>query len=88
MKVQDMTQRYRKFQRACLRAEDINWDTRTICFTRKKLKSRGKSIKPTLFRFSADIEAVLKRRPAVRAAFSVSLHGEGRGSGDGVQAAL
>ena len=50
---------------AYLRAEDINWQTRTICFTRKKLKSRGTSIKPTLFRFSADIEAVLKRRPVV-----------------------
>jgi integrase len=48
---------------ACLRAEDINWQTRTICFTRKKLKGRA-NIKPTLFRFSADIEAVLKRRPA------------------------
>jgi hypothetical protein len=50
---------------ACLRAEDINWNSRTICFTRKKLKSRGTSIKPTLFRFSADIEALLKRRPVV-----------------------
>ena len=49
---------------ACLRAEDINWNTRTICFTRKKLKGRA-NIKPTLFRFSADIEVVLKRRPAV-----------------------
>ena len=48
---------------ACLRAEDINWQMRTICFTRKKLKSHGTNIKPTLFRFSADIEAVLKRRP-------------------------
>ena len=47
---------------ACLLAEDINWQTRTICFTRKKLKGRA-NIKPTLFRFSADIEAVLKRRP-------------------------
>jgi integrase len=50
---------------ACLRADDINWTTRTICFTRKKLKSRGTSIEPTLFRFSADIEAILKRRPSV-----------------------
>jgi integrase len=54
---------------ACLRAEDINWDTRTICFTRKKLKSRGTNLKPTLFRFSADIEAVLKRRPQTGALF-------------------
>jgi integrase len=49
---------------ACLRAEDINWDERTICFARKKLKSRGTNLKPTLFRFSAEIEALLKRRPA------------------------
>jgi integrase len=49
---------------ACLLAEDINWNARTICFTRKKLKSRGTNIKPTLFRFSADVEVILKRRPA------------------------
>ncbi len=49
---------------ACLLAEDINWNIRTICFTRKKLKSRGTTIKPTLFRFSAEIETILKRRPA------------------------
>jgi site-specific recombinase XerD len=47
---------------ACLRAENINWEARTICFTRKKLKGRA-NIKPTLFRFSADIKAILKRRP-------------------------
>ena len=51
---------------ACLRVDDINWNERTICFTRKKLKSRGTSIKPTLFRFSADVEAILKRRPQTR----------------------
>jgi len=49
---------------ACLLAEDINWEARTICFTRKKLKSRGTNLKPTLFRFSSEIEALLKRRPA------------------------
>jgi len=49
---------------ACLRAEDINWEARTICFTRKKLKSRGTSVKPALFRFSAEVEAILKRLPA------------------------
>jgi site-specific recombinase XerD len=48
---------------ACLLAEDIDWESRTICFTRKKLKSHGTNVKPTLFRFSADIEAILKRRP-------------------------
>jgi hypothetical protein len=57
---------------ACLRAEDINWQTKTICFTRKKLKSRGKCIKPTLFRFSADIEAILKRRPTEGQLFPIS----------------
>ncbi|MGB7746328.1 MAG: tyrosine-type recombinase/integrase [Verrucomicrobiia bacterium] len=49
---------------ACLLAEDINWEARTICFTRKKQKSRGTNLKPTLFRFSTEIEALLKRRPA------------------------
>ena len=49
---------------ACLLAEDINWEDRTICFTRKKLKGRiGPGIKPTLFRFSGETEALLKRRP-------------------------
>jgi integrase len=50
---------------ACLQAEDINWEARTICFTRKKLKSRGTSVKPALFRFSADVEVILKRRLAI-----------------------
>jgi hypothetical protein len=32
---------------ACLLAEDINWEDRTICFTRKKLKGRiGPGINP------------------------------------------
>jgi hypothetical protein len=42
---------------------DINWDARTICFTRKKLKSHGTNIKPTSFPFSTDIETILQRRP-------------------------
>jgi hypothetical protein len=50
---------------SCLRAEDINWEARTICFTRKKLKSRGTSVKPSLFRFSAEVEVLLKRLPAL-----------------------
>jgi integrase len=49
---------------ACLLAEDINWEARTICFTRKKLQGRNTNLKPTLFRFSGEIEALLKRRPA------------------------
>lgn len=49
---------------ACLEAEDVNWSTRTICYTRKKLKWRG-GIKPALIRFGNEVEAVLRRRPAV-----------------------
>jgi len=48
---------------ACLRAEDINWSSRTISYTRKKLKSRGSSVKPALIRFGEEVEAILKRRP-------------------------
>ena len=48
---------------ACLKAEDIDWDRRTICYTRKKLKSRGGNIKPALIRFSEEVAAILKRRP-------------------------
>jgi hypothetical protein len=58
---------------ACLRAEDINWNTRTISFTRKKLKSRGTNIQPTLFRFSADVEVILKRLSDGRVALSRSM---------------
>jgi integrase len=48
---------------ACLVAEDIDWDHRTICYSRKKLKSRGTNIKPALIRFSDEVAAILKRRP-------------------------
>jgi integrase len=48
---------------SCLRAEDINWDTRTIFFTGKKLRSRGTNVKPALFRFSAEVEVILKQLP-------------------------
>ena len=50
-------------------------------YTRKKLKSRGTSIKPALIRFGAEIEAILKRRPAAGSAVSVSLHGARRATG-------
>jgi integrase len=51
---------------ACLLAEDVDWNSRTICYSRAKLKSRGgMGIKPALIRFGAEIEAILKRRPAV-----------------------
>jgi integrase len=48
---------------AFLTAEDIDWASHTICYTRKKLKSRGTSIKPPLIRFGAEVAEVLKRRP-------------------------
>ena len=49
---------------ACLRAEDINGDAQTICFTRKKLKSRGTRVKPALYRFGSQLEALLRGLPA------------------------
>jgi integrase len=55
---------------ACLTAEDINWTQHTICYTRKKLKSRGGSnIKPPLIRFGAEVAEILKRRPQAGALF-------------------
>ena len=49
---------------ACLLAADVNWENRTISYSRKKLKSRGAiGIKPALIRFGAEVEAILKRRP-------------------------
>ena len=50
---------------AWLTAEDVDWNQRTICYSRKKLKSRGgNGIKPALIRFGEDVAAILKRRPA------------------------
>jgi integrase len=50
---------------AYLMAEDVDWNQRTISYSRKKLKSRGGTgIKPALIRFGAEVEAILKRRPA------------------------
>ncbi len=54
---------------ASLVAEDINWDTRTISYSRKKLKSRGTAIKPALIRFGAEVEVILRRRPQAGALF-------------------
>ena len=48
---------------AYLTAEDVDWASSTISYTRKKLKSRGTAIKPPLIRFSAEVTAILKRRP-------------------------
>jgi len=51
---------------AYLLAEDVDWNSRTISYSRAKLRSRGgMGIKPALIRFGAEIEAILKRRPAV-----------------------
>jgi site-specific recombinase XerD len=51
---------------ACLLAEDVDWNGHTISYSRAKLKSRGGiGIKPALIRFGTEIEAILKRRPAV-----------------------
>ena len=47
---------------ACLTAADINWNTRTISYCRKKLKSRV-GIKPALIRFGDEVTEILKRRP-------------------------
>ena len=47
---------------ACLTAEDVNWNTHTISYCRKKLKSRA-GIKPALIRFGEEVVAILKRRP-------------------------
>jgi integrase len=49
---------------ACLTAEDIDWAQNTICYSRKKLKSRaGTQIKPPLIRFGAEVTVILRRRP-------------------------
>jgi integrase len=47
---------------ACLLAEDVNWQSRTISYSRAKLKSRS-GVKPALIRFGAEVEAILKRLP-------------------------
>ncbi|MBU6401922.1 MAG: tyrosine-type recombinase/integrase [Verrucomicrobia bacterium] len=48
---------------ACLVAEDVDWNQRTICYSRKKLKSRGATVKPALIRFGEDVAVLLNRRP-------------------------
>ncbi|MGO8926309.1 MAG: tyrosine-type recombinase/integrase [Limisphaerales bacterium] len=48
---------------ACLNAEDINWDERTICYSRKKLQSRTNNLKPALIRFGEEVADILRRRP-------------------------
>ena len=53
---------------ACLLAEDVDWHQRTISYSRKKLKGRA-NLKPALIRFGAEVEVILRRRPAVGALF-------------------
>lgn len=55
-----------------LRAEEINWEARKICFTRKKFRSRGdeRQTGAVPVQFSAELEALLKRRPAEGQLFS------------------
>ena len=53
---------------ACLRAEDVDWNQRTISYSRKKLKGRA-NLKPALIRFGVEVETILKRRPATGSMF-------------------
>jgi len=53
---------------AYLLAEDVDWNQRTICYSRKKLKGRA-NIKPALIRFGAEVETILRRRPQTGALF-------------------
>jgi len=49
---------------AFLLAADVDWNQRTISYSRKKLKSRGGiGIRPALIRFGEEVAAILKRRP-------------------------
>lgn len=55
----------------CLLAEDVNWQSRTIGYSRAKLKSRTCiGIKPALIRFGREVEAILQLRPASGSIFS------------------
>jgi integrase len=53
---------------AWLSAEDVDWQQRTICYSRRKLAGRG-NIQPALIRFGAEVEGILRRRPATGALF-------------------
>ena len=55
---------------ACLIAEDINWNTRTISYCRKKLKFRT-GIKPALIRFGDEVAAILQLRPSPVRSFPI-----------------
>jgi integrase len=49
---------------AYLNAKDIDWNDRTICYQRNKLKhQQARNIKPPLIRFGKEVEAILKSLP-------------------------
>ena len=49
---------------ANLTAEDVDWNDRTICYQRNKLKhQQDKNIKPPLIHFGNDVVAILKALP-------------------------
>ncbi len=50
-------------------AEDVDWNQHTLCYSRKKLKSRGTSVNPALIRFGKEVAEILKRRPQSGALF-------------------
>ena len=54
---------------ACLMAEDVDWNQGTLCYSRKKLKSRGMSVNPALIRFGEEVTTILRRRPQSGALF-------------------
>ena len=55
---------------ACLMAEDVDWNARTISYSRRKLQSRKTTkIKPPLIRFGEEVAVILKRRPQTGALF-------------------
>jgi integrase len=52
---------------ACLTADDIDWDDRTIGYNRKKLE--GRAVKPPLIHFGDEVADILRSLPAKRALF-------------------
>lgn len=55
---------------ACLDAEDVNWNDRTICYDRKKLENRQDTgIKPPLIRFGKEVADILGPLPTKGALF-------------------
>jgi integrase len=51
---------------AHLTNEDIDWDDRLVCYSRRKMLQRmqeNPNLKPPMIRFGLQVEAILKRRP-------------------------